>query len=347
MISPPVGAHLHRVAGGELAGEEFLRQRVLDLLLDRALQRPRAVDRIEARRRDRLQRGVRSPYSRISSFASRASSAFSWIFAISAICASPSGWNTTISSIRFTNSGRKLALTSASTAILISASSVARVGHLLDLVRAQVRRHDDHGVLEVDRAALAVGHPAVVQHLQQHVEHVRVRLLDLVQQDHAVGLAAHELGQVAALLVADVARRRADQPRDRVPLLELGHVDADQMLLGVEQEFGERLAELGLAHARRAEEQERAVRAVGVGRAPSASGGSRPATRRTASSWPTTRRCSASSMCRSLSRSPCIIFDTGMPVARDTTSAISSAPTCVRRSCGFFASSFVASCPPS
>jgi hypothetical protein len=40
-----------------------------------------------------------------------------------------------------------------------------------------------------------------------------------------------------------------------------------------------------------------------------------------------------------LSRSPCIIFDTGMPVARDTTSAISSAPTCVRKSCGFFACS--------
>jgi hypothetical protein len=33
-----------------------------------------------------------------------------------------------------------------------------------------------------------------------------------------------------------------------------------------------------------------------------------------------------------LSRSPCIIRDTGMPVARDTTSAISSAPTCVRSS---------------
>ena len=32
------------------------------------------------------------------------------------------------------------------------------------------------------------------------------------------------------------------------------------------------------------------------------------------------------------SRSPCIIFDTGMPVARDTTSAISSTPTCVRSS---------------
>ncbi len=34
----------------------------------------------------------------------------------------------------------------------------------------------------------------------------------------------------------------------------------------------------------------------------------------------------------SLSRSPCIILLTGMPVARETTSAISSAPTCVRSS---------------
>ncbi len=57
-----------------------------------------------------------------------------------------------------------------------------------------------------------------------------------------------------------------------------------------------------------------------------------------ASSWPTTRSCSFSSMCSSLSRSPCIMRETGMPVARETTSAISSAPTCVRSSFGFSAS---------
>jgi hypothetical protein len=46
-----------------------------------------------------------------------------------------------------------------------------------DQVRAQVAGHHDHGVLEVHRAALAVGQAAIVQHLQQHVEHVRVGLL--------------------------------------------------------------------------------------------------------------------------------------------------------------------------
>jgi hypothetical protein len=41
---------------------------------------------------------------------------------------------------------------------------------------------------EIDRAALAVGQAAVVEDLQQHVEDVRVRLLDFVEQDHACGL---------------------------------------------------------------------------------------------------------------------------------------------------------------
>src|SRR3990172_5290434 len=56
------------------------------------------------------------------------------------------------------------------------------------------------------------------------------------------------------------------------------------------------------------------------------------ATTRIASSWPTTRWCSASSMRSNLSRSPSIILDTGMPVQRDTTSATSFSVTALRRS---------------
>ena len=45
------------------------------------------------------------------------------------------------------------------------------------------------------------------------------------------------------------------------------HVDADHGPLVVEQEVGQRAGQLGLAHAGRAEEQERADRPVGVGQA--------------------------------------------------------------------------------
>ena len=131
--------------------------------------------------------------------------------------------------------------------------------------RAEVRGEDQDRVAEVDGAALAVGQAAVVEHLQQDVEHLRVRLLDLVEQHHDVRPAAHGLGELATLLVADVAGRRADQASDAVLLAVLAHVDAHHRVLVVEQEVGERLGQLGLADAGRAEEQERSGRPVRVG----------------------------------------------------------------------------------
>ena len=136
------------------------------------------------------------------------------------------------------------------------------LAHLLG--RADVRGHDQHRVAEVDRAALAVGEAPVVEHLQEDVEDLGVRLLDLVEQDDRVRPPAHGLGELAALVVADVAGRRADQARHRVPLLVLGHVDPDHRPLVVEHELGERPGELGLADAGRAEEDERADRPVGI-----------------------------------------------------------------------------------
>src|SRR3954449_10373242 len=69
---------------------------------------------------------------------------------------------------------------------------------------------------------------------------------------------AARLGQLAALVEADVSRRRADQPADVVPLHELAHVDLDERVLAAEHELGERLGKLRLPDAGRAEEDERA-----------------------------------------------------------------------------------------
>ena len=130
--------------------------------------------------------------------------------------------------------------------------------------RAHVGGHDYHGVLEVDGAALAVGQAAVLHYLQEQVEHIGVRLLYLVEQHHRIGLAAHLLGQLAALLVAHVAGRRAYHARHGVLFHVFAHVHAYQRLLVAEHGLGQRLAQLGLAHARGAHEYERAHRALGV-----------------------------------------------------------------------------------
>src|SRR5262249_52466854 len=130
--------------------------------------------------------------------------------------------------------------------------------------RADVRGHDGHGVPEVDRPALAVGEPPVIEDLQEHVEALVVGLLDLVEQDDAVRAPPNRLRQLAALLVADVPRRGADEPGDGVALLVLRHVEADDRPLVVEHELREGARELRLPDAGRAEEDEGADRTVRV-----------------------------------------------------------------------------------
>ena len=141
---------------------------------------------------------------------------------------------------------------------------VAGSGQVGDDLAAQVRGHDDDGVAEIDGPPLAVGQPAVVEHLEQDVEHVAVGLLDLVEEHDRVGPAADRLGEPAPFLVADVAGRSADQAGDVVPLAVLAHVEADHGRLAVEEELRQGLGQLGLADAGRTQEQERADRPVGV-----------------------------------------------------------------------------------
>ena len=114
---------------------------------------------------------------------------------ISASCSRLRASNTTISSIRLRNSGRKR-----------SASSSAE---------RMFEGHDHDGVAEVDGAAVPVGQAAVVEQLEEDVEHLGVRLLDLVEQDHGVRAPTDRLGQLPALLVAHVARGRTHEPADR------------------------------------------------------------------------------------------------------------------------------------
>ena len=137
-----------------------------------------------------------------------------------------------------------------------------RVG--LELLRAEVRGHDDDRVPEVDPATLGVRQLPVLEDLEQDVEHLGVGLLDLVEEHDRVALAPDRLGQLAALVEPDVAGRGTDEPGDVVALHELAHVDLDEGVLAAEHELGEGLGELGLPDAGGAEEDERADRALRV-----------------------------------------------------------------------------------
>ena len=128
-----------------------------------------------------------------------------------------------MSSRRFRNSGRKCFFTSfitlsltpgASTPVLRSVPRSRYSLPRLDVMMISLRRdsvqtvsvklfRNEHSrVGEVDGAPFAVGQAAIIQHLQEHVPHLRMCLLDFVEQNHRVGLAAHSFRQLTALIMA-------------------------------------------------------------------------------------------------------------------------------------------------
>ena len=78
-----------------------------------------------------------------------------------------------------------------------------------------------------------------------------MRLFHLVKQNHTVRTPAHLFCQRARLLVPDIARGRADKPCHGAGLHILAHVDAHKALRASIYDVRQRLAQLGLSHARR------------------------------------------------------------------------------------------------
>src|SRR5579859_4143269 len=85
-------------------------------------------------------------------------------------------------------------------------------------------------------------------------------LFDLVKKDYAVRISPDLLGELAALIVADVSGRGTDETRYREPLHVLGHVDPDHVGFLLVQVGGQGLSQLGLSDAGRTEEDEGAHR---------------------------------------------------------------------------------------
>ncbi len=91
----------------------------------------------------------------------------------------------------------------------------------------KVARHDDDRVAEVDDAALTVRQPSVIEDLKEELVELPRGLLDLVDEDDRVRLPPDVLGELATLVVTDVARRSTDETGDRVLLGVLRTVDTN------------------------------------------------------------------------------------------------------------------------
>ena len=70
-------------------------------------------------------------------------------------------------------------------------------------------------------------------------------LLDFVEQQHAMRVLVDAIGQHAALIEADIARRRTDQTADRVFLHIFRHVETQEFHA---KGIGQLLGDLGFTH---------------------------------------------------------------------------------------------------
>ena len=135
---------------------------------------------------------------------------------------------------------------------------------LLKLAGTDVGGEDDDGVPEIDGMSLPVGESSFVQHLEQDVEDIGMRFLDLIEEDDGVGFASHGFGEFTAIFVSNVSRRCSDEQGHGMFLHIFGHIEADECLFGAEHLFGEALCEIGLSDAGLAEEEEGTDRTFGV-----------------------------------------------------------------------------------
>ena len=89
-------------------------------------------------------------------------------------------------------------------------------------------------------------------------------LFHLIKEDNGVGFPPHRFSELAAFLIAHISGRSPDEPGHGEFLHILAHVDANQVLLAVEQGLSQGLGQFGLTNAGGAQEQEGANGLVGV-----------------------------------------------------------------------------------
>src|ERR1041385_6634301 len=87
---------------------------------------------------------------------------------------------------------------------------------------------------------------------------------DFIEQHHTIRTPTDCLGQLSAFLIAHIARRRTDQPADRMLLLILAHVNANHGMFVIEEELCQGTRQLSFTDTGWTEEDKRTDRTIWI-----------------------------------------------------------------------------------
>ncbi len=139
-------------------------------------------------------------------------------------------------------------------------------------ISASVGGENDDGVLEIDFAAFAVFHHALVEDLIEEFEDVGMSFLAFIEKNDGIGAAADGFGEDATFAVADVAWGRAFQAGDGVSFLVFGHVNGDEIALATVKKIRKSKCGFGFADSAGTDEHKDADGLNGVVHARAGSG---------------------------------------------------------------------------
>ena len=97
------------------------------------------------------------------------------------------------------------------------------------IIRTNVGGHDQDRVLEIHSPSLGVRDPAVVQHLKEYIEDIRMGFLHLIKKHNTIRFPADCFRQLATLIIAHISWRSTDEPRHTVLFHVLTHVDSNHI----------------------------------------------------------------------------------------------------------------------
>ena len=125
-------------------------------------------------------------------------------------------------------------------------------GLLAELRRPGIGGHDDHDIAEINRLAIVIGQTAIIHHLQQQIENIRMGFFNFIQQQNCVRRLIHRICQKTALVKANIARRRTDQARNRMAFHIFRHIKPNKFNA---QTIGQLPCHFCFANTRRAAKQ--------------------------------------------------------------------------------------------
>ena len=122
--------------------------------------------------------------------------------------------------------------------------------------RSDIWCHDQNRIFKINSPTLWVSDTSVIQHLQQHIKHIRMCLFNLIKQNNGIWFSSNRLCKLSAFVISDISRRCSYQTRHWVFLHIFAHINTNHIALIIKQTLRKCFCKLCLTYPGRSQEQE-------------------------------------------------------------------------------------------